>query len=262
MNDEIRTQGTEVEAKPAVESSTPAAVDNQSKGTESTPTETTSERLPFNKDPEVQKYIDRQIEKRAATREKQMQDEYVKRLEEVNQRRADSGKPPVQQIPKEQEDALMELAEKLFSNPAVREKYKLGREDLETQVQSLKQERERESFESELDSVLSKYSSEYGYDKGELDDQIRDFIANDPWFADKPYSKGAAEKAVKLYFSDKSKELAEKSVALKLIKEQKEKKSNSTESSSSKGSKSSVKDKSLKDFLDRRTQEEGGISFD
>jgi hypothetical protein len=246
------------------EASSTSQPDTQQDGAEKP---VTGERLPFNKDPEVQRYIDRQVSKREQAFTKQMQelkDDYVKRLEKFNDGRVAQGKPEVNQLPPDQEQALLQLAEMMFGHKTVREKYGLDKvSEIEKKLTASSSEAEKQVYESEMESTVNDYASKFGYDKDELREDIEEFIQNDPWFADKSFHKGSVQKAAKLFFSEKSQELAERAANLKLIKEQKEKKQVTTESTST-GSKGrqKVSDKNLDSYLDRRIQDEGGIKFD
>lgn len=236
----------------------------QQGGAETPATDTTTS-LPFHKDPEVQKYIDRQLSKREQNWSKQVQelkDAYTKQLEAFNQNRSNAGKPEVDKLPPEQEQALEQLVSML--GPRLREKLGLGKiGELEKQLNSINQAGSLEAFEAEMSGVTKEYAEKYGYDAKELDEELRNYIETDPWFADKSYTKGSLIKAAKLYFADKGQELAERQANLKLIKEQKEKKQNTTEApTKTTGNKSGSKHKRLEDFLDERVQSEGGIKFD
>lgn len=250
-----------------VESSTTPSVQETTQPSDAVKSPST-ERVPFNKDPELQRYIDRQVAKREQTFNKQMEEmrnSYIQKLEQFNANRAEQGKGPVNQLPPEQEQALLQLAEMMFSHKGIREKYGFEKiSALEKQLSQQSTESGKQMYEAEIQDSISKYAAEYGYDKEELREEFEHFINTDPWFADKPYHKGSVQKAFKLYFSDKSQELAERAANLKLIKEQKEKKSVSTESASlgKTGKAVGVKDKNMLDYLSRREQEEGGIKFD
>jgi len=264
MDDVIVDPAAKVET--AVKEVAPATTkpDTQSGGTE-TPASGTTTPLPFHEDPKIKEYLERQDSKREQKWAKQFQelkDGYTKQLELFNQQRSAQGKPEVNQLPPEQEQALKQLVDML--GPRLKEQLGIGKmESLEKQLQTMTQAGSREAFESEMGTVSKEYAERYGYDAKQLDEDLREFIETDEWFADKQYSKGSVKKAAALYFSEKGQELAERAANLKLIKEQKEKKQNGTESSSkSSVQKGGAKAKRLEDFLDDRVSEGGGIQFD
>lgn len=237
----------------------PVKTDTQQGGAEKTAAETTTTQVPFHKDPEVQRYIERQLSKREDGFKKEIEglkSGYVKQLEALTQKNSS----PSTTTP-EQEQAVQMLVKAM--SPALRKELGLDKiNELETRLSSMSEEGSRSAFQSELEGVIKNYSEEYGYEKTELEDNLRDFMQNDEWFADKPYTKGSIVKAAKLYFADKVQELGQRKANLMLIKEQKEKKQASTESASSKTSKSNSKAKNLSDFLDERLNESGGLSFE
>ena len=228
--------------------------------------ESAAGRLPFGKDPEIAKYIERQVARREGlfTRELQeLKDSYLNKMEEFASRTS-SPTQPASQVTAEQDNALNQLADMLFNHPKIREKYGLDEINrLKEQFSSKASEETSSAYEGEMASVVDQYTDKYGYEKEDLREQLEDFIAQDPWLAGKNYNKGAIAKIAKLFFSDKSQELADRASNLKLIKEQKEKKAAATETTSSgtKG-KEGVKDKTLESYLDRRVSEEGGLKFD
>lgn len=257
VTQDVSTTEAKPDVKPAVDSSTSAPANTQPNGAANTDA---GQVVPYGKDPGITKFVDRQV----AKREQVFKDELKKLKDEFAAERAAAGKPADKQLAPEEEEAVLQLAQHIFGNSKVREKYGLDKIDKFEKVQQQTQsEAEHQMFESEMETVLSDAATKYGYDKTELRDDIEDFIANDPWFADKSFHKGSLQKAAKLFFSDKSQELADRASNLKLIKEQKEKKAAGTESTSTgKKGQTNVKDKTLNSFLDRRVEEEGGMKFD
>ena len=142
----------------------------------------------------------------------------------------------------------------------------LGLDKTKTLEQTLNQERtsrmERE-FESEFNSVVSSYSEKYGLPKDELEKELQEYIDSNEFYGSKQYAKGLVSEAAKSLYFDRLDELKTRQANLALIKEQNEKKKSGTESPS-KGkppSKPAV-EKDMGDFIKRRIQEEGGLSFD
>lgn len=243
-------------------SSTPQTDQTQPVGAVKTDSDTS---LPFGKDPAVQRYIERQVSKREKEWQKKLetaQTEYIKRLESVSQPR--SSQPNPNGLPPDQEKALLDFAEVFFNNPSIRDKYGLNKyEATEKQLNEMRQEAAYKTYLSELDRSATNYASQYGYDKSELLEDIQSFIETNPLFKSVGYQEGIADWAVKLFFADKSKELAEREANLKLLKEQNEKKKMNLESSSNgKKAPTSAKDTNMKSFLERRIQESGGMDFD
>ncbi len=247
------------DAKPA--DSSPAETVNQTGGSEITATETG--RLPFHQDPEVQKYIEKQFAKREAPLKKQLDElnqRYTQQLELFNQQRAAQGKPEADKLPPEQEQAIMQLAEMLLNNPAIREKYGIGK--AETEIASMRQEQALHAYESELHSEAKVLAEKFGGEPNEWAEKIEEYYLNDPWIADKNYQKGSISKVAKLYTAENAVELGERSANLKLINEQKNKKA-LNQATPSKGQQASAPSSNMtqKEFLQKRIQESGGLKF-
>lgn len=250
-----------VDVKPAGESSTPAPVKTQDSAPVNSATET---QVPFGKNPEIQKYLDRQTRKAIQEERARWDKEHQSFKDQLLLSRTPEKTPSGPQLTQEQKEARAQLAELLFGDPEIRDKYGLSKVDkLEKFQQEAQLERSREMFESELGPLVKQYAEEYGMDPKELDEDIREFIETDEWFADKSFSRGAAKKAMRLFFDGKDSELAERKANLKLIREQAEKKKIGTESASrTEKTGSAPKEKGILTYLERRAQEEGGISFD
>ena len=252
------------DAKPAGEPSTPAPDTTQPSGADKPAVGT--ERPPFHQDPEVQSYLEKQLQKRQEKMQRdwdkkfqEQKDLYTRQLENFNSRSAQpSGtqKPP---LTGEQRQAREELAEMLFGDPEIRDKYGLSKVDqLVKQQQEMLLDRSREVFDAELSPLVQKAAEKYGMDAKELDAEIRDFVSTDPWFEDKNFTRGSASKVVRLFFADKESELAEREANLKIIREQNEKKRVGTEKAASNGKPGSRPlESSLDAYLERRAKEDG-----
>lgn len=221
--------------------------------------------LPFHQNPEAQKWLSREQkrwERDQARRFDEMKSQHQRELDllRAGMARPQNGQP----INHEGRAQLKQLAEMLFGDDEIRQQFGLDRATkLEKEIESLREGSMRSQFDSELKSVVSTYSSKYGFQPGELEENLKEFIEEDPVFSQKDYRPGAIERAAKAWLFDHQGEVAERAANLKLIKEQEEKKKVSSEAPSG-GNKGKPKmiEKSLKAYLDRREQEEGGITFD
>ena len=186
----------------------------------------TTETLPFHKDPKIQDYISRETarkEKAYLRQMEEMKDSYTKRMEELVTKR-DTQEPNLG-LDADGEASLIKLANYLRQHPKAREILGLSRyEQLEKQLESSSNTYQQDQFDGEMSSVADEYAKKYGYEPGELETELREFISEDDFFANRNgYTKGIVRKAAKLFFADKGSELAERSARLKLIKEQEEK---------------------------------------
>jgi len=223
----------------------------------------TETRLPYHKDPEAQRWLNSQLSKREREWQKQLQQSSEQHRRELDLLRAGMGRNNAPAGNPEEEHALNLLAEKLLANPLIREKYGLdGAKSAQAELQKLREEQTRVMVDNELESVVGKYAVKYGYEPQAFREELLEFLDSDE-FEGATYRKGSIERAAKAYLYDRQGEISERAANLKLIKEQNDKKKVTTESSSTgtKG-KPNMGEKSLSSYLDRRVDEEGGISFD
>lgn len=233
--------------------SRPTETVNQTGSSANTPTE----HLPFDKDPKVQRYLEKMLNKER----RQFEEKFKSYEERLNQRQqAPTGNSTQPGLTPEEQQAVDMLIEKISMSPKALEKLGLTKiNSLEERFNQSNSAAMEQAMESDLSSVVSEYASKYGYEADDLQDQLLDYMANDPWLSGKQYHKGAMQKVAKLFFADKGKELAERETNLKLIKEKQTKQQNGTEAPSKGNSgKPSTNEKNLKDYLLRRVREEGG----
>ena len=223
-------------------------------------------RLPFHQDPEIKAFLDKQLSKRERDWEKkfgELSAKYTEQLELFNRNRASEGKPEVSKLPPEQEQAVMQLAELLFSNQSVREKYGLSKVDQnESAIENMRREQAQASYESELGDEAKKLAEKFGGEASEWKEKLQEFYLEDDFLAEKVYRKGVMSKISKLYSADHAEELAGRQANLKLIREQKEKKAvNVAQTSNGQKASSASSNEDSRGYLKRRVQEAGGISF-
>lgn len=257
IKSEVETPGAKEAASPTAEPKTDTSVKTDSQVGGAKPESVQSpESLPFHKHPDFTRTVKevQDLKKRNSELERR----YLETLEKIARQKEEG---PT--IDPEQEEAVLKLADFMFANPKVRQKYGLdGVKQLEEKLSSVIQSRTEETFDTELNSVANEFSSEYGYKPDELKDEIQNFIAEDEWFSHMPATKGSVRKAAKLFFAEKAGELAERKARMKLIKEQEDKKKGNSESTSGqpKGAEKTL-EPTMAQFIRRRIREEGGIEF-
>jgi len=127
------------------------------------------------------------------------------------------------QISNEQKQALQELFSMGLEVPEVeamfKQKYGLDRLDsVHKDFSTFKEGFEGREYESEMRDVL-KTATEFGLDADEVEEELREYVANDPFFSGKEYVKGGVHAAFRNKYWDKIGELRERADNLKKIKE-------------------------------------------
>ena len=174
------------------------------------------------------------------------------------------GRPQGQPLNPEEEQRLLTIFEAAASVPAIAQKYGLGSSnELKTQIEQMKMERMQEQHDFELDKVVSKYASKFGFEEDDLRERYRDLITDEALFGNRDYRPGIVETAFRHMLFENLSDLKERETNLKLIQEKKAKKTQGVESTSKGPSSKNVKlEKNLSDYLDRREKEEGGMVFE
>ena len=207
------------QAEPAIET-TP--------GSEKTAPTVPSSPLPFHQDPKVQEYLNRQMtrrEKEWNQKMQAMQEDYTSRMEKLAASRQGQ---PEQVFSPEQDTALAQLADLMAKHPKFRDVFGMEKSaKLERELSEYREANERKAFEGELSGVVKQYADSHGYDPKDLDTDLREFI--DTEYPEVGYKDGIVKKLAKLYFADKTDDLAQRAANMKLIKEQQAKKNGNVE---------------------------------
>ena len=243
-----KAQGAKEEVSPAS-----ATVDGTAKPVEE----------PWHKSERFTKLTDRA--RKAEERLEAMQEKYEEIL--LNQARLGgmfyrNGKDTVDP---ERRQAAIQLAQILRDTPEVGEILGFGGiKALQEELEAVKANRNKESFDAEFDKNLSLYGDKFGLSKDELTERFNDFIRENEFFGSKDYSRGMVNQAFRAMLFDQQTELKERETNLKLIKEKQTKQSQGTETTSKGNASKNVNiEKNMSDFLARRVREEGGeIAFD
>lgn len=212
------------------------------------------EKVPFHKDPEIQKYLKRQEE----TLAKRVTAEYQHKLE-LLQAKLDAISKPSNELPKDQVDAAMQLAEILDRVPGFKDKLGLTRiQELESQLKSLTSREAEKAFESELTEVLDT-AAKYGMNKDEVEDELREFISSDPIFSKLDYSHGTVKAAFRNRYFDKLGELKERELAKQQLEQKEKLKKAGSETNGTATNVVETKPKSMKTHLANLIQRGGGV---
>lgn len=214
---------------------------------------------PWHKSKRFQKVMQEQTELKTTVQKLIAEREQLERLVAIGKNSVQTGNP----MPDDQAQLVVQLAKMMKEVPGAAKL--LGLEDVQTlqkELQDIKTARQKESFDSEFDKVLSTYSTKYGFKRDEVEEEFLEFLDENA-FGSEAYRPGLLEHAFKAMWFDRVPELSERSANLKLIKEQKEKKSMNT-ATPSKGdsSKSSESFGSLREMLKNTIAKEGGVTVD
>lgn len=257
----LESKPEEIQAAKPSESAPDNSVNPQTNGSANTVTE----KVPFHKDPEVQKYLDKQLSRRErewSEKIRGIEDMYRGKLENLTASLApkNAGDPP---MTPDQKNALLSLVKLIKSDPDAAKELGLGSsEELKKEIENIQWSKAVESFDSEASSVANTYAERYGLDKGEFEEELREFIQSHPYFNQSPYSQGMLEIAAMTMTKDRQAELADRAANLKIIKEQQEKKKISTERPAGGKAADKKAPKSLGDFLRQRVAEAGGLKVE
>ena len=209
--------------------------------------------LPFHERPEAKEYLERQARNLRRELEESHRRELDKYRSENDSRYAQLQKQlgsQDNQLTPERRAEIQE-AKKLLGLE--------GLDEMRQELSQFKQNRAQEAFDSEFNSVVEKYASEYGYDKKDLDYELRDFIVNDPLWGNMGNSKGVVAKAARDFFSDKQAELAERRANLKLINEKKSKSASSSQKPVGNGNPQNKVPTSVREVIEKLQSE--GVKF-
>lgn len=211
------------------------------------------EKVPFHKDPEIQKYLKR--------REESLAKDWQHKMELMQAKLDAMNSTKTAELPKEQIEAAMQLAEILDKVPGFKDKLGISRiQELESRLKSMTEEQTEKSFNSELSEVLET-ASKYGLDKETVEEELREFIETDPIFSKIDYSKGTLQAAFRNKYFDKLGELKEREIAKQNIEQKEKLKKAGSEVSSTAPKVAESKPKSMKTHLANLIQKGGGISF-
>lgn len=139
------------------------------------------------------------------------------------------------QISAEQKQALQELFSMGLEVPEIenmfKQKYGLDRLDsVHKDFSSFKENWDGQQYESEMRDVLST-AKDLGLNPDEVEEELREFVANDPFFSNKEYYKGGVRAAFNSKYFDRVGELRERADNLKKIKEREMLKNGQTQTS-------------------------------
>lgn len=162
----------------------------------------------------------------------------------------------------ERSQAVLQLVDLLKNTPGALEALGFSKiNDIEKRTASFEEQRAREVFDSEFDRILKYGTETFGLDEEELEQELVDYIENDPLLSQANFIPGAIQKAFRDLYWDRMDELKERAANLKLIKEQKLKKEGNTETpkqnDTSKNDTPSELD--MGSFIKRRIAEGGGL---
>ena len=210
------------DAKPG-ESSAPATnqgVENSASGA----AKSTETQIPFHKNPDFQDYIGRQ--KKSWDREwnQKLESERNSWQKELQEIKSQFQKTTGQSLSEQDASQLRQLA-KLMQSDTESAKI-LGLDSLKAlrdEIESLKSSSSEQAIEREAGSVVNDYAKKFGYEPQTLEKELWEFIKDDDYWSQQPFSKGIFAKATRDFFSDKQQELAERAANMKLVTEQKEK---------------------------------------
>lgn len=237
-------------AKPDVPVTSSTSPDGGAKPAQVTP----EDNLPFHKHPKWQSIT---------TENKRLKQEFdqLRHQHELTMARLEgmSQIPKQTSIPDEQKQAILQLAQLIKDVPEARELLGLSKnEELEKSLNELRSSRNEEMFGKEKESVLEKYSKEYGLDKSDVEEELVNFIDSDPLFSKLDYSPGTYERAATIYFSPKMSEMMERAANLKLIKEKEAQKKANSEAPGSKSDGGISKPVSMRERLQDMIRDGGG----
>ena len=142
-----------------------------------------------------------------------------------------------QGIAPEQEEALEKIFGMAFQSQKVKDMIakSLGIdkfESMQKDYSSFKEQWEGRQYEDEMKDVLAS-AKDLGLDPNEVEEELRDYVASDPFFSKKDYYKGGVHAAFRNKYWDKQSELRERADNLKKIKEREALKSGQTQGAAS-----------------------------
>jgi len=181
--------------------------------------------VPFHENPELKGYLERQ-------RKSWDRDNQVKTAAQIAKMQADSdakyqaleSKLNNGNVSEENSQQLRALAKLINSDPEARKMLGLdGIQELRDKLSQYEQGNQQNSFNGELVETAKSYAEKYGYDAKEVEQDLLEYIQNDPLWGQMGNSKGVIKKAAKDYFSEKTEELAERAANMKLVNEAKNK---------------------------------------
>jgi len=207
-----KTETSPISAETQVQNPSPASGAN-----------TSSENVPFHKNPEFQNYVERQRKSWERDYTQKFGSEIQKLKSDYDSKYKDLESKlnrPNNQVSEEDRKQLRSLAQMLFSDEEIRKSYGLDQvQELREKLSKYEKGNEVSAFNQELSEVSKSYSEKYGLDPKEVEYDLMEFIKEDPLWGQLGISKGVVKKAAKDYFSDKQEELATRAANMKLVKE-------------------------------------------
>lgn len=182
-----------------------------------------SKSVPFHQDPEFKSYLDRQRKSwdrdssaRHSAEVEKVKGEMESKIRDLEGKlNQNSGG-----MSDENRSQLRALANLIKSDPEAAKALGLdGIQELREKLSKYEQGSVMSTFNGELGEVSKSYADKYGYDAKEVEQDLLDYIKDDPLWSQMGMSKGVVRKAAKDYFSDKSEELAERAANKKLVDE-------------------------------------------
>lgn len=221
---------------------------------------TSSENVPFHKNPEFQSYIERQKKSWERDYSSKFGSE-IQKLKAEHEARYKDLESKLSRPSGNLSDADREQLRALFNmglqDPEVRKMYGLDEvRELKEKLSKYEKGNEVSAFNAELSEVSKTYAEKYGMDPKEVEYDLMEFIKDDPLWGQLGISKGVVKKAAKDFFSDKQEELAVRAANMKLVKEAETKGKASSQKPVNGASQENPLPKHLRDFLHSRFRDE------
>lgn len=220
-------EGTVVEGQETdqgAQENSPAS--STSKGTQNSPAggaNSGASDVPFHKNPEFQDYLGRQKkswDRDWGTKLSEMQSTYDKKLQDLQT----SMKQPGQSLSEQDATQLRQLVKLIKSDPeAARELGLTDLQGLKSEIENLRSTSSEASIEKEAHSVVSEMGPKYGYKPEEFETKLWEFIRDDDYWSNQPFTKGIFKKAAVDFVSQNSQELAERAANMKLVTQNQDK---------------------------------------
>lgn len=222
---------------------------------------TGSESVPFHKNPEFQSYLDRQkkswerdAQAKFSGESQKMKGEYDAKFRELEHKmQATSGS-----MSEENRSQLRALSKLINSDPEARKELGLdGIQELRDKLSKYEQGTTLSTFNSELGETAKTYADKYGFDVKDVEQDILEYVQNDPLWSQMGMSKGVVKKAARDYFSERSEELAERAANQKLVNEQKNKGRVSSQKPGGGATQTPPEPKSFREAINQSAQRHG-----
>lgn len=257
-------EGSQVEQGVQTETSPASTTNSGQPASPTTGANSGAAEVPFHQRPEAKEYLERQersLERKWGKKFEDYQKSFDQKLQEFQNNSNRQG----QTLSDQDASQLRNLAKLMMADPETAKMLGLDKiGSLQDRIESMNSSSLEQAIEQETQTVIGDYAKKYGYEPKTLEQDIYDYISNDPYWSEQPQGKGVVTKAVRDFFADKQQELAERAANMKLVTDNQNKSKAGSQKPLGSGQATKELPKTMNEFLKMRFKEahdKEGVSF-